>query len=68
MAGPEDWKRCLDAGLDVSIHWDGDRVDAWIRAKDVEAVLDKQREVVFGPDIDGDATFCPKVVTIKEFE
>lgn len=49
MAGPEQWKRCLDAGLTVSIHWDGNKSDAWIRAVEVEALLDQQREV---PDQD----------------
>ena len=45
MSGPEQWKRCRDAGLTVDIHWDGNKTGAWIKAEDVEAFLCKEREI-----------------------
>jgi hypothetical protein len=67
----DQWKRCRDAGLTIVVSKPvgGTGVTGWICADAVEAMLDDQRTVEFGPDVDGDsAAFCPKIITLREFD
>jgi hypothetical protein len=35
------WQRCTNAGLTVDIHWDGRAIGAWVKADEVESLLER---------------------------